>query len=241
MKKRTIIAVCVLLCAVMTAVSFAACQSDDTTYYGKTYTITGAGLAVDWNEKIWADPMEDGMIQEYFSTRELLEKYWDNLDWEKIGKDDAPQNVDELISVLEKNIVPEFYKEMKGVKIEVGTKDNLTIKVSYPEDKGFGKELTIDNISEIKNQEGKHLTYIYSIAMEEGNYEFTGYIDSVTNIDGKESLRFGIPWKIVSEDFVESNPSSYGVIPLKGVEKDGGTYVYNINYMVNPEVEITVK
>lgn len=85
MKKMPFI-VFVLICALLFATVFAACQSDDTTYYGKTYTITGAGLAVDWNEKIWADPMEDGMIQEYFSTRELLEKYWDNLDWEKSAR-----------------------------------------------------------------------------------------------------------------------------------------------------------
>lgn len=239
--KKTSLIICVLLCAVLFTTLFAACQESETTYYGKTYTLTGAGLSVDWDDKIWTDPLETspGLNPEKYSSRELLEKYWDDIDWQKNGINAIPQNVDQLISHIEQNVIPTFYEEMKGLKLEVGTKDNLTLKVTYPSDKGFGTTLTIDKLTEIKNSEGRNATYKQTVPIGEENYEYSGYLSAVINHDGKESVTFGVPWKNIDDNFVESNPSTIGNIALKAIKMaNGATYVYNLSYMVYPEVEI---
>lgn len=244
MKKRTIVAICVLLCVLMTVFSFAACQKPLPTYYGKTYTVTGAGLAVDWDAKIWIDPMisyEADETIDYYSTRELLGKYWDDIDWEANGITEIPKDVDGLISYLETEVIPEFHNYMKGLQIKVGTKDNLTITITYPEDRGFGEAITIDKINEnMALGEGTSARFSYSVLLGGNTCNFVaGSIDTVNNFDGKESLLFHIPWDNVDNLFLEANPSNNGYILLKPVEVgEDASNVYSVNYLVYPELTI---
>lgn len=244
MKKRTVVAVCVLLCAVLAAVSFAACQKPRPTYYGKTYTVTGAGLAVDWDAKIWVDPMvsygpEDEI--DNYSTRELLGKYWDDIDWEANGITEIPKDVDGLISYLETNVITKFYEYMKGLQIKFGTKERLVITITYPEDRGFGEAITIDQINEnTALGEGTSASFSYSVLLGGNTCNFVaGRVDTVNNFDGKESLSFNIPWDNVDNMFLEANPSNNGYIRLKPVEVGEDSYnVYSVNFLVYPELTI---
>lgn len=112
--------------------------------YDKTYELTGKAMPITWNEQhglTFSD--EDDM---YSDTREVLEKYFDKVDWNLTKEnfaaegmhpiitltDEATKSVDAFISFMDK-AAENIYENLKGFKFKVGSEaDEVDITITYP-------------------------------------------------------------------------------------------------------------
>ncbi len=112
--------------------------------YDKTYELTGKAMPITWNEEhglAYSD--EDDM---YSDTREVLEKYFDKVDWNLTKEnfaaegmhpiitltDEATKSVDAFISFMDK-AAENIYENLKGFKFKVGSEaDEVDITITYP-------------------------------------------------------------------------------------------------------------
>lgn len=143
MKKKCIAAACA--CVFMIgAAAFAGCeqggkeQNSSPAYYGMTFTFSGETQAVDWDGEPIAS-LSDGDL----SYRAVLEKHWNEIDWETTlaqwsGQEDSnnvsfpgisesdTESVDTLIAAIDGE-VGELYSALEGLKIEIGSEEEGTV------------------------------------------------------------------------------------------------------------------
>lgn len=136
--KKLIPLVLVVVCVLACAFTFTACSNKDEQepYYGKTYTFTGTAT-IDWNSKQYRDNYKKADNKDH-SQKELLEKYWDDIDWNKtfeiagLSANDVPHgSVAEFIAVFEET-EKNLYDYAKGLEISVSNKSNPKLTITFP-------------------------------------------------------------------------------------------------------------
>ncbi len=150
--KAAVASVCAA-CAVFSAVSLAACGGGGTPksvkYYNKTITFTGKAYGYGFDTKGLVDSYNngknDGNGERNTTQRKILEKYWDNIDWDYTGIDPAPQNTDEVKEFLD--LAQEnTFKAWKDLSFTVTKTDTVTITLNLPEEwqyLGWGTSVTM--------------------------------------------------------------------------------------------------
>ena len=140
MKKKAISILLALVCSVVCAFSLTACgNKDNDPYYGRTYTLTGK-CVIDWENKFFYDNYEQDYSKNY-SQKELLEKHWDKIDWnktfemnyvdvEKIPAHDSAQEFMQSFKEFEESGL----ESLAGLKISVSGKNNPTLTLSFTEE-----------------------------------------------------------------------------------------------------------
>lgn len=137
-KKKLFTAALSFVLAVGLLVGVTACggSKDNEPYYNNTYTISGT-CTIDWDGKDYRDNYGQDSSK-YFSQREIIEKYWDVIDWDKtfamnnMDMDSLPAHgsVDEFIQSF-KEFEEYAYESLAGLKISVSGKDNPTLTVTF--------------------------------------------------------------------------------------------------------------
>ena len=145
MMKKIIAAALLSALVAVQVICFAGCGGWSTDpMYDKTYELTGKAMPITWNEQhglTFSD--EDDM---YSDTREVLEKYFDKVDWNLTKEnfaaegmhpiitltDEATKSVDAFISFMDK-AAENIYENLKGFKFKVGSEaDEVDITITYP-------------------------------------------------------------------------------------------------------------
>lgn len=190
--RAAVIAVCAA-CAATSALSFTACGEnyDPSTYYNKTISFTGKAYCRGFEDKGAYDNYH-GDLGENTTHKEILETYWDNIDWS--NWDNPPANTDAVKAELEK-MKPEDY--VKDISFTVTKTDTVTLTLNMPEDVAgkWGTSVTMPLIEDPNN-----------IPPDMGYLSLTpGYIGAAAKVDGDERLAVTI-WMVKNR--VEINGKS---------------------------------
>lgn len=122
--KKLITTFLAIVCVITSVCMLTACN-DRTPYYNKTFTFTGE-QSIDWNGKNFADNYGDLGVD--VSQKQLIEKYWDKIDFSKTGISSAT-NADDLIKKIES---AKTYAVLKDVSLSFTGKDELQLTITLP-------------------------------------------------------------------------------------------------------------
>ncbi len=148
MKKSSILSVIMIMVIVIGCVfMMSGCQGGLPDYYNTTYVMTGKAYALDWDAKNQYDngPKQMSANGEYFSYRELLTAYYDDIAWGA----NKPATVDEAIEKIDEAF-EKYFENQAGTSFSISSKDDLTLTVKFASD--MEREDFVIKMAETKEQ-----------------------------------------------------------------------------------------